>query len=172
MGMINKAVSVRRGRRSPGVPTARECAAASSHQRQMHERLTHRRVVVGVDGSPDSAAAFQRAASQARQRNAMLDVVCVLAADADDDAATKARVMLGAFTRRECPYGVGAPVRLRVERGDPKLVLLLVSAGAELLVVGRESSPSAGPCQQETTAHTAPATHSPGWLPAPFAPTA
>ena len=171
MGMINKA-SARRERRSPGAPTARECAAGGSHQRQMHERLAHRRVVVGVDGSPDAAAAFQRAASQARQRNAMLDVVCVLAEDADADAATKARVMLGAFTRRECPYGVGVPVRLRVERGDPQLVLLLVSAGAELLVVGRQSPSSTDTYPQETTAGTAPATRGPGWLPAPFAPTA
>jgi nucleotide-binding universal stress UspA family protein len=93
-----------------------------------------RRVVVGVDGSPGSATAFVLAAAQARQRNATLDVVCVLPADADARAATMARVMLGEFTRRVCPYGVGAPVRFRVERGDPKAVMLLMGAGAELLI--------------------------------------
>jgi nucleotide-binding universal stress UspA family protein len=97
----------------------------------------HRRVVVGVDGSPDSAAAFVRAASQARQRNATLDVVHVLPDDADGRAEIMAKVMLGEFTRRVCPYGVGAPVRLRVERGNPQTVLLMVSAGAELLITGR-----------------------------------
>jgi nucleotide-binding universal stress UspA family protein len=93
-----------------------------------------RRVVVAVDGSTGSAAAFQRAAEQARQRNALLDVVCLLPPSADAAAATMARVMLGQFTRRQCPYGVGTPMRLRVEQGDPQAVLLVVSAGAELLV--------------------------------------
>ncbi len=94
----------------------------------------------------------------------MLDVVCVLADDADARAATTARVMLGEFTRRECPYGVGAPVRLRVERGDPEVVLLLVSAGAELLVVGRQGSPGTG---TDRPGGTAPEMRGPAWLPAP-----
>ena len=47
-----------------------------------------------------------------------------------------AKVMLGEFTRRQCPYGVGAPVRLRVEHGDPQVVLPLLGAGAELLIIG------------------------------------
>jgi nucleotide-binding universal stress UspA family protein len=97
----------------------------------------HRRVVVGVDGSADSATALVRAASQARQRNATLDVVHVLPDGADARAAILARVMLGEFTRRVCPYGVGAPVRFRVERGNPPTVLLMVSADAELLITGR-----------------------------------
>jgi nucleotide-binding universal stress UspA family protein len=104
----------------------------------------NRRVVVGVDGSPDSAAALQRAASQARQRNATLDVVCVIPGDADARAAALARALLGEFTRRECPYGIGAPVRLRVERGDPAVVMPLVSADAELLVTSPAARPGAG----------------------------
>jgi len=71
----------------------------------------------------------------------MLDVVYVLPADADARASDMARVMLGEFTRRECPYGAGVPVRLRVERGDPEVVLLLVSVGAELLIARRQNSP-------------------------------
>ena len=101
-------------------------------------QLASRRVVVGVDGSPGSAAAFRCAASQARQRNASLDVVCVISGDADAAAARQARAMLGELTRRECPLGAGVPVRLRVERGDPQVVLLLVSAGAELLINGHQ----------------------------------
>jgi hypothetical protein len=33
-------------------------------------------VVVVMDGSPESGAALRQAASQARQRNALLDIVC------------------------------------------------------------------------------------------------
>ena len=137
IGMINRAASRRGAQSSSDGTGVHEFAAGRSDQRPLHQLPARRRVVVGVDGSPNSAAAFQRAASQARQRNSMLDVVYVLPGDADAEAATMARVMLGEFTRRECPYGVGAPVRLRVERGDPAVVLLLISAGAELLIRGR-----------------------------------
>jgi nucleotide-binding universal stress UspA family protein len=106
------------------------------YQRSLVDDLANRRVVVGVDGSCDSGAALRQAASQARQRNATLDVVYVISADADDSAAVAARVMLGEFTRRECPGGIGAPVCLRIERGDPAQALLRASDGAELLVVG------------------------------------
>ncbi len=95
-----------------------------------------RRVLVGVDGSPGCDEAFLRAASQARQRNALLDVVCVIPGDADARAATMARVMLGEFTRRVCPDGVGAVMRLSVERGDPAAVLPRLGADAEVLITG------------------------------------
>ena len=52
-----------------------------------------------------------------------------------------ARVELGEFTRRECPYGTGVPVRLRVERGDPRAVLLLAAAETELLIDGLPRPP-------------------------------
>lgn len=97
-------------------------------------RMGHRRVVVGVDGSPESAVLLRCAASQARQRSATLDVVCVLPDGAGTRAATMARVKIGEFTRRVCPYGVGAPMRLRIERGNPQAVLRLISADAELLI--------------------------------------
>ncbi len=139
MGVINKAAGDP-ARGSPGGASAQERSTRPAYQRQPHHRSNHhhdRRVVVGVDYSPNSASAFQRAAAQARQRNAMLDVVYVLPEDADARAAAMAKVMLGEFTRRQCPYGVGAPVRLRVEHGDPRVVLPLVGAGAELLIIGR-----------------------------------
>lgn len=132
MAMFSRGTG-RRGQGPDGHPVMPDGAAGRLGQPGAQHGLP-RRVVVGVDGSPGSAAAFVLAASQARQRNATLDVVYVLPADADTRAATMARVMLGEFTRRVCPYGVGAPVRFRVERGDPKTVLLLMGVGAELLI--------------------------------------
>jgi hypothetical protein len=96
----------------------------------------HRVVVVVVDGSPESGAALRQAASQARQRNALLDIVAILPDGTDGPASILARVKLGEFTRHECPYGMGVPVRLRVERGDPQRVLAEVAAEAELLING------------------------------------
>jgi hypothetical protein len=96
----------------------------------------HRVVVVVVDGSPESGAALRQAASQARQRNALLDIVCIVPDGTIGPASILARVKLGEFTRRECPYGMGVPVRLRVERGDPQKVLPEVAAEAELLING------------------------------------
>jgi hypothetical protein len=93
-------------------------------------------VVVVVDGSPESGPALRQAASQARQRNALLDIICVVPDGTDGPASILARVKLGEFTRRECPYGMGVPVRLRVERGDPQRVLPEAAAGAELLING------------------------------------
>jgi len=101
-----------------------------------------RRVAVVVDGSEASAAALRHAASQARQRNALLDVVGLLPADADTQARVSARVRLGEFTRRECPYGVGAPMRLRVECGDLEVLLPLIGEGAELVLSGHPEAPA------------------------------
>jgi hypothetical protein len=96
----------------------------------------HRVVVVVVDSSPGSGAALRQAASQARQRNALLDIVCLVPDGTDGPASILARVKLGEFTRRECPYGMGVQVRLRVEHGDPQRVLTEVAAEAELLING------------------------------------
>lgn len=103
----------------------------------------HRVVVVVVDGSAESGTALRQAASQARQRNALLDIVCIVPDGTDGPASKLARVKLGELTRRECPYGMGVPVRLRVERGDPQSVLPEVAAGAELLINGLAKPPAA-----------------------------
>ncbi|HUY50257.1 MAG TPA: universal stress protein [Streptosporangiaceae bacterium] len=127
---------------------------------EAQERPGPRRVAVVVDGSADSAAAFQQAASQARQRNATLDVICIIADEEDAAVSIMARVKLGEFTRRQCPYGVGAPVRLRVEHGDPEAVLLAVSACTELLITSHPDPPGTGnahgAADQEATAQGAP----------------
>jgi hypothetical protein len=142
MGVVTERAESRRALSPPSSAAAQQRSSAAAQQRaalrlvqrSRHEPPDCRRVVVGVDGAPGSAAALQRAVSRARQRNAMLDVVYVLPDGADARASTMARVMLGEFCRQACPYGAGVPVRLRVERGDPEVVLLLVSAGAELLI--------------------------------------
>jgi hypothetical protein len=112
------------------------------------QQICHQRVVVlVVDGFPESGAALRQAASQARQRNALLDIVCIVPDGTDGPASILARVKLGEFTRRECPYGMGVQVRLRVERGDPQKVLAEVAAEAELLIDGlsRPAAADAGP---------------------------
>jgi nucleotide-binding universal stress UspA family protein len=109
----------------------------------VRRRHAHR-VVVGVDGSPNSLAALRRAIAQARLRNAELDVVRVLPEDADEPTAAAARTGLRELIARLGPDGPGVPVRLRVERGDPAAVLLVVSAGAELLVIGARAHSAHG----------------------------
>ena len=52
-------------------------------------------VVVVVDGSPESGPALRQAASQARQRNALLDIVCIVPDGTDGPASILARVKLG-----------------------------------------------------------------------------
>lgn len=104
-----------------------------------HQRV----VVVVVDGSPESGAALRHAASQARQRNAVLDIVCIVPDGTVGPASILARVKLGEFTRRECPYGMGVPVRLRVGRGDPQKVLSEVVAEAELVINALPRPPAA-----------------------------
>jgi Universal stress protein family len=99
-------------------------------------RPAHRQVAVIVDGGPESAPALRQAASQARQRNATLDVICLLPEQGDERTATMARVRLGELSRRACPLGVGVPVRFRVEHGDVETVLPVIQADAELLVCG------------------------------------
>jgi nucleotide-binding universal stress UspA family protein len=103
-----------------------------------------RRVVVGVDGSPNSLAALRRAVMQARLRSAELDVVQVIPHDADKAAVSAARAMLEELIDRFVPDKASVVMRLRVERGQPADVLLVVSAGAELLIVGARKNSARG----------------------------
>ena len=138
---------------TPGWPRPGQAPA------QPDRRARRRVVVVVVDGSPDSGEALRQAASQARQRNALLDIVHVAPAGTDGAARIMARVKLGEFTRRECPYGTGVPVRLRVECGDPVVVLGLVAAEAELLINGLlkppapDAEPEAAPAVRAAPRH-------------------
>jgi hypothetical protein len=126
--------------------------------------------MVVVDGSLESGAALRQAASQARQRNALLDIVCIVPDGTDGAACILARVKLGEFTRRECPYGMGIQVRLRVERGEPQRLLPEVAAEAELLINGLSRPAAADDGPDTPTEASAPAVprRRPG-IPAPIA---
>jgi nucleotide-binding universal stress UspA family protein len=100
----------------------------------------HRSVVVGVDGSPNSLAALHRAAREALERRARLDVVRVLEAD----GATTPRPLrtarewlrLRRLVAGAIPRAQHLSTRLRVVRGGPGEALARAAEHAELLVIG------------------------------------
>ncbi|HEY8478390.1 MAG TPA: universal stress protein [Spirillospora sp.] len=100
----------------------------------------HRSVVVGVDGSPNSMVALRRAAREALDRRARLDVVHVLAPG--EARAPRALRGLGEWLRlrrlvaRAIPRSQRLTTRLRVLRGEPGRALVEAAANAELLVIG------------------------------------
>ena len=100
------------------------------------ENVQHRRVVVGVDGSPNSVTALRQAAQAALRLGTDLDIVLALGTEADDTALADAARGLDALVRREFPGGLGTPSRREVEPGDPAVVLLRASFAARLLVLG------------------------------------
>jgi Universal stress protein family len=131
------------GNSRPPAPAASKLASepdSTGRPGPARPRPAHRQVAVIVDGSPDgspeSAPALRQAASQARQRNATLDVICLLPEQADERTVTMARVRLGELSRRACPLGAGVPVRFRVEHGDVDTMLPVIQADSELLVYG------------------------------------
>ncbi|MGY1739612.1 MULTISPECIES: universal stress protein [unclassified Blastococcus] len=108
------------------------------------------RVVVGVDDSAVSRAALARAADEARQRDAELEVVAVFQPEAywsDLYAVTApplSETLEQARVRTEQlvagVLGAGADVRLRVLAGAPAEGLVQAADGAALLVVGSRST--------------------------------
>jgi nucleotide-binding universal stress UspA family protein len=130
----------------PAIPTRLPARTQTAqHPALRSGRREHvRRVVVGVDGSSNSIAALRRAIVQARLLAAELDVVHALPDHADEAAASTARAMLRKLIADCLPDGVDIPFRLRVERGDPSTVLLVVSAGAELLIIGARKHSARG----------------------------
>jgi nucleotide-binding universal stress UspA family protein len=99
-----------------------------------------RSVVVGVDGSPNSMAALRRAAREATDRHARLDVVRVL----DPDEAPVRRPLrairewlrLRRLVARPIPRSRHLTTRLRVIHGQPGEALAEAAEHAELLVIG------------------------------------
>jgi len=104
------------------------------------------RILVGIDGSECAQQALRWAAREARLRDAVLDVVHVAgeyllgtgsslspAADWEQSAAAGNRILetFAEIARRE-----GATVEARVEHGRPEHVLVRLSRGADLLVLG------------------------------------
>lgn len=102
-----------------------------------------RSVVVGVDGSPNSMAALRRAAREASERHARLDVVRVM--DSGEGPARrpfqtiKEWLRLRRLVARVIPRSRHMTTRLRVLHGEPGVVLAEAAGRAELLVVGARS---------------------------------
>ncbi|WP_067799789.1 universal stress protein [Actinomadura formosensis] len=100
----------------------------------------YRSVVVGVDGSPNSMAALRRAAREATERRARLDVVRVLEPDggAGPRPLRTARewLRLRDLVAHALPRGQHLTTRLRIVRGEPGMALVKAAEHAELLVLG------------------------------------
>lgn len=109
-------------------------------------RLPARRIVVGVDGTAAGEVALTWAVREAWRRAALLTVVRVYAAEPGWQQSTAAaigdlQVQLRDAVRRALSGGPEAqPVEARVMEGDPKARLVELSAGAQLLVLGRSRS--------------------------------
>jgi nucleotide-binding universal stress UspA family protein len=108
------------------------------------------RIVVGVDGSQSAAAALRWAFRQAELTGAALDAVIaweypvaaagmgwapVVPNDGTDYAELAAKVLNTAINDAR-GAGSTVPVRQRVVEGYPAQILLNLSRGADLLVVG------------------------------------
>jgi nucleotide-binding universal stress UspA family protein len=100
----------------------------------------HRAVVVGVDGSPNSLAALRRAAREAVERHARLDVVRVLPSGTGPATGllrtAKEWLWLRDLVARAIPRTQHLTTRLLVRRGRPGEALTKAAEHAELLVVG------------------------------------
>ncbi|WP_181663149.1 universal stress protein [Actinomadura madurae] len=95
-------------------------------------------VVVGVDGSPNSMAALRRAAREAGDRHARLDVVRVLEPDGARHPVRTSRewMRLRRLAAREVSRARHMTTRLRIVHGQPGEALAEAAEHAELLVIG------------------------------------
>jgi nucleotide-binding universal stress UspA family protein len=106
--------------------------------------VARRRIVAGVDGSPNSLLALRRAVHAARLCHACVELVRVLPSDATPATRMAGVGALSMAVRCEFPEGPGVPVRFTVECGDPAEILVKRSVGAEMLVVGGPCHPAHG----------------------------
>jgi len=110
----------------------------------MNAAANPRRVVLGLDGSPNSVAALRRAVTEARRLGATLDAVLILPGDPEPEAYAAGLRLLAGTLNREFPDGLGVPVRRVVEHGRPTDVLVRLADGASLLVLGARAHSEAG----------------------------
>ena len=108
------------------------------------EVIARRRIVAGVDGSPNSLLALRRAVFAARLCHACVELVRVLPPDATPATQIAGVGALAMAMRCEFPEGPGVPVRFTVECGDPAEILVKQSVGADLLVIGGACHPAHG----------------------------
>jgi nucleotide-binding universal stress UspA family protein len=108
------------------------------------EVVTRRRVVAGVEGSPNSLLALRRTVYAARLCGACVELVRVMPSDATPATQIAGLAMLKMAIRCEFPGGTGVPVRYTVECGDPAEILVKRSVGADLLVIGGRCHPAHG----------------------------
>jgi nucleotide-binding universal stress UspA family protein len=109
-------------------------------------------VAVGVDGSPNSMAALQRAASEAQRRHARLDVIRVVSAGGPWAFRSTASewLRLRALVAHALPTAQHVTTRLRITHGDPATALIRAARRADLLVIGagensKRGNPLGGP---------------------------
>jgi nucleotide-binding universal stress UspA family protein len=95
-----------------------------------------RYVITGFDGSPNSAAALRRAAAEARERHARLDVVRVIPRAGGALRTPAEWLRLRDEVARLVPRTQHISTRLRIARGDAGAQLTRLAGRAELLVIG------------------------------------
>jgi nucleotide-binding universal stress UspA family protein len=105
-------------------------------------------VVAGFDGSPNSTEALRRAAAEARERHARLDVVRVIP-HGGILRTPRAWLRLRDEVARIVPRTQHISTRLRIAHGDPGDRLARLAGRAEALVIGarlhsRHGSPLGG----------------------------
>jgi nucleotide-binding universal stress UspA family protein len=107
---------------------------------------THRRIVVGLDGSQSSIVALEWAASQAELTGASLEVLMTwewptsygmaLAVPSDYDPTHESENLLRDLLKPIREAHPSVSIESRVVEGHPAPVLVEASHGADLLVVG------------------------------------
>lgn len=119
------------------------------------------RIVVGVDGSPGSAAALRWAAAEAGRRQAALRIVsawedpdhdpgCLAAAPA---ASVAAALVQDALDLVVCLDGRPESVGCVMPQGEPGKVLVEQAMDAEMLVLGADSGAEPGSISRHCLQH-------------------
>lgn len=125
---------------SPSTPSA-----VGQSEAALEPPASQHRIVVGIDGSPESARALEWAITQAQQSGAVLDIVTAwmfpmavgyaLTATVDE-VRNKARSVVDETISHVARVAPGVVVRGEATEQPPGPALVRASKGADLLVVG------------------------------------